>query len=1309
MNINRRKKLIRMNALLMAMLLLVCSGIPFSSVSSATAETVDLRFIFTTDIHGQVTSYDYQSDKEFATGGLAKAYTLMKEAISQKGKKNSFLFDLGDTMCDYTSEYIMGADGDALQPVYRAMKYIDYDAIVLGNHEFDYGRNYYKEQIEQAGLSDKVVLANVVDSYTGKNIYDGTKILKRTLKTSKGNNVTIEVGVIGVTVPALSAKTESFTGILEAKDIEDTVRYESEQLKKKGVDLVLVLAHSGIGSKNSIPFAKDASYQLTKIPNVDVVLCGHSHTTFPSDSSESKVYYELPGVSQKTNLMNGKVLVSIKEKGQEIGIADITLKVGQSGLSIAKQSGKICPVKKSTEENAKIKSFMGTWDEVFRENNQISYGEIENEEPLNNYFGPLEDNALLQMVNDSKIAFVQEWVNNTKTEYKGLPIVASSYFSNYGSSAEDNTVSLTGTLSYPMLTDFIVYKTSASIYKINGAMLKEWLEWSASAFETAGTVSKWTDEDMQIMMELTEAQPLLREDWLHEWRNFYIFDGVEYVIDISKEPRYDIDGNRINSSNRIASVTINGKPLNDTQEILLCTNRITENQEKTPIDGIRDRAVKNDYVIGQSLLESYITDLGKNGKINIEADNNWHIQAPEGNRFILKAPTVARNVAMKRNWYHDRIDSMEGFDYYNITIPTIQKDVTGPALVVSSANRTETNRRVQILVQATDSSGISVIRYSNSSWSGGSSIISDGFSVAQNGTYTVTARDKAGNETERTITIDNINDHVLQAPKVDVFSNKDKAITGKAEPGATVYIMMDDETYTTKVSYDGEFSYPMFSPEADSKISIYVEDIRGRVSETITLKVKRKGPNQIKVNQLTNTSDVIIGDARDTDSSLFVYIDDEVYVEEDGGEEAYRNSRKYDKTKTVIPTTVTKKKGKFRFHIPCQNSNKWVKIMGVDHVGRVSRVTSFKTIEEGPNPPSIYPTLSGTNRICGYVKNNRKQPLDLMVKTGGQSYRSIIGIDGYYDVKLPFSVGSDDDIEVYVTDMVDGVQRQSYIQRAQVEDMGTYITNYLESFVAWDAANDKQSDLSGVSSTSTNAYIYYQDQVYPINEKEFVIDTGCSLEPYTEAYAVCWTERGKLRKGSILKIEKALAAQPVLLEEEIANNMTSVSIWTDEVCTINVKMASMIYSSAECVYNEKMDGYIYKVKIDRTNSGTPVKIYATNSAGESPSTRTTVSELAPDAPLVNEVTNKSKYVKGMLSIVDIQQEDELEAIDTSHTVVVKTGGKYYEAVVKNDGSFKVEIPKQNANKTMKVFGNNYYGNGPATTIKVVKKQNKKGK
>lgn len=114
---------------------------PAVSVSAAD-DTAKLRMIFTSDLHGQLTTEDYETGKVYTTGGLSRTATLIKKAKAEVNAKNSLLFDLGDVLFDYTTDYIYDVNSSAQQPMYTAMAKMGYDAITLGNHEFDYTLDY---------------------------------------------------------------------------------------------------------------------------------------------------------------------------------------------------------------------------------------------------------------------------------------------------------------------------------------------------------------------------------------------------------------------------------------------------------------------------------------------------------------------------------------------------------------------------------------------------------------------------------------------------------------------------------------------------------------------------------------------------------------------------------------------------------------------------------------------------------------------------------------------------------------------------------------------------------------------------------------------------------------------------------------------------------------------------------------------------------------------------------------------------------------------------------------------------------------
>ena len=178
----RKQKNKRMSMMLAVIMLAVqlLGAIPVRTASAA-SDTADLRIMFTTDLHGQVVDVDYSKGTLFANGGLTKASTLLTQAKSEVPDGNTLLFDLGDVMYDYTTDYIYEHDQNEIQPIYQAMASLNYDAIILGNHDYEYTLPYIQKQYEATGLKDKVIASNITDAVTGKHVFNENKIIEKTL------------------------------------------------------------------------------------------------------------------------------------------------------------------------------------------------------------------------------------------------------------------------------------------------------------------------------------------------------------------------------------------------------------------------------------------------------------------------------------------------------------------------------------------------------------------------------------------------------------------------------------------------------------------------------------------------------------------------------------------------------------------------------------------------------------------------------------------------------------------------------------------------------------------------------------------------------------------------------------------------------------------------------------------------------------------------------------------------------------------------------------------------------------------------
>jgi 2',3'-cyclic-nucleotide 2'-phosphodiesterase/3'-nucleotidase len=235
---------------------------------AATSKTFD--FIVVTDFHGYLQNDGKLSDgttyKQQIAGVLAKQ---IKDIKAQNPDRTVILS--GGDMFQGTplSNVLKG------QPVIEMMKNIGFDAMTLGNHEYDWGIDSVIDT-QNATLKNStipVLAANVYDKTTGQLV----NYVKPYVMIEKDG---VKIGIIGI------VDNKEFPNIImpayiqnvEFKDPVPIVNDLAQQLRQQGAQIVVVLAHmgayqdkSGNATGNLIDFAK-------QVQGVDAIFGGHTHT-----------------------------------------------------------------------------------------------------------------------------------------------------------------------------------------------------------------------------------------------------------------------------------------------------------------------------------------------------------------------------------------------------------------------------------------------------------------------------------------------------------------------------------------------------------------------------------------------------------------------------------------------------------------------------------------------------------------------------------------------------------------------------------------------------------------------------------------------------------------------------------------------------------------------------------------------------------------------------------------------------------------------------------------------------------------------
>ncbi|MFB3162961.1 metallophosphoesterase [Neobacillus sp. 179-J 1A1 HS] len=284
---------------------------------------IDLRILETTDLHAALVNYDYYQTKTDNTIGLVKTASLIHQARSEA--INSLLFDDGDHLKgNPLGEYLVrirGIQKGNVHPVYRAFNYLEYDAITIGNHEFNYGLKFLNSVLK--GVKMPVVNANVYSVKENKPYFKPYVILKRSVVDKQGMEHELNIGVIGFMPPQIMRWDKAnLEGKVTARPMVESAKEFVPILKAEGADIIIALAHTGIDSEPYHPETENAVYYLSQIPEIDVILAGHSHSVFPGPT-----FKELPMANINEGKIKGKPVVMAGAFGSRLGIIDLKLEV----------------------------------------------------------------------------------------------------------------------------------------------------------------------------------------------------------------------------------------------------------------------------------------------------------------------------------------------------------------------------------------------------------------------------------------------------------------------------------------------------------------------------------------------------------------------------------------------------------------------------------------------------------------------------------------------------------------------------------------------------------------------------------------------------------------------------------------------------------------------------------------------------------------------------------------------------------------------------------------------------------------------
>lgn len=583
---------------------------------------VSLRLIQTSDIHSNVLGYDYYQNKEDRKFGLSRTALLIREARAEN--PNNLLLDNGDLIQGSPlADYIFEQAGEGYldkqaHPVFKAMNELGYDAGNLGNHEFNYGLDYLGKVLQ--GAKFPYVNANVfaADAFKrdgeGKIDWSGNKftpylLLERQVTDDKGQPQTVKIGILGLTPPqVLQWDKRHLQGKVVVADMVETANHYIPELRAKGADLVVVVAHTGINAGSYEAMMENAAWHLAKVEGIDALMLGHAHKNFPGD------FPNLPEVDNQAGTLSGVPTVMPGFWGNHLGIIDLKLEQvdGKWRVKQSQASLRQIDASEGSKVDARVTELVKADHEGTNQWLDRPLGKITN--PIHSFFALVQDDPSVQLVSDAQRRHAEQLQKDGLLKEPYPILSAAAPFRGGRNGITDFTYVPAGDISLRNVSDLYIYPNTLQVVEVNGATVKEWLEMSAGQFNRVEPASRG------VQWLVNESFPTY---------NFDVIDGVSYEVDITQPARYNKEGVKVSEGERIGKLTFNGKPVDPAQKFYVVTNnyRASGGGHFPGVDG--GNIVHEDPFETREIVAQYLKSRSASQPQGFSpvADNNWHMKA----------------------------------------------------------------------------------------------------------------------------------------------------------------------------------------------------------------------------------------------------------------------------------------------------------------------------------------------------------------------------------------------------------------------------------------------------------------------------------------------------------------------------------------------------------------------------------------------------------------------------------------------------------------------------------------------------------
>ncbi|WP_128895482.1 bifunctional metallophosphatase/5'-nucleotidase [Longirhabdus pacifica] len=522
-------------------------------------QTHQLTIIETSDIHGNILPHWY-GNNEAMEMGMAKLATIIHE--ERKKDPHLLLIDNGDLLQGTPLTYHHAKyNHHKPNPMIAISNYLQYDAAIIGNHEFNYGLPYLEQAVKESQFP--WLSASTLHKETSQPYFGQPYMIKELENGCK-------VGILGLTTHYIpNWENPKHIKKLAFEDALQCAKKWVPVLKEKEkVDIVIVSYHGGFekdlktGKETEPLTGENQAYQICEeVSGIDVLLTGHQHRELIDE-------------------VHNVLIVQPGHQAQRAAKVTLQLIKNDIGWHISEKSGELLSVQGIPADPTVIK--------------MTEPYETDTQQWLDKPIGEVANNKDM-LITDPFEARIKEhpfiqFINVVQMEVSGAPISCTSLFDN-------RSLGFPTHITMRDVVSNYIYPNTLQVIKVSGKDIKAALE------QTAAYFAPYDGRQIEVNPTYLDPKP--------QHYNYDMWEGIEYTIQVQRP-----------IGKRIESITYNGKLLEMDEHYDVVMNNYRASGGGN-YDMFQGKPIVKDIPLDVSeIIADYIIE---KKKIDVSVNHNWKV------------------------------------------------------------------------------------------------------------------------------------------------------------------------------------------------------------------------------------------------------------------------------------------------------------------------------------------------------------------------------------------------------------------------------------------------------------------------------------------------------------------------------------------------------------------------------------------------------------------------------------------------------------------------------------------------------------